>query len=95
MREITQMDEGECFHVLATEQQPGSVRALAATARIQQIHVERLSKQAEALNGVAEAQLKSSRALEHYSVRLIRLQWALIWVTVGLLLFTICLAIRH
>jgi hypothetical protein len=44
---------------------------------------------------LAEEQEKTAGILEHYTGQLVRLQWALIWLTVGLLVFTICLAIRH
>ena len=44
---------------------------------------------------ISEEHLKSAEILEHYTRTLVRLQWALIWLTVALLILTICLAVRH
>jgi len=39
--------------------------------------------------------LKSAEILEHHTVKLISLTRNLVWLTAALLVFTICLAIRH
>jgi hypothetical protein len=38
---------------------------------------------------------ESSRILERYTVKLIRLQWAVRWLTVAFLVFTVCTTIFH
>ena len=43
---------------------------------------------------LAEDTSKSAAALENYTRTLIRLTWALVWLTVAILIFTICLAVR-
>ena|ERR1039457_1259989 len=67
----------------------------AHLSEIAEISSQRLESQTQQLIIVGEHQIESARALEGHTRQLIRLQWALIWLTVGLLIFTICLAIRH
>ena len=47
------------------------------------------------MSRISDEQVESSAKLEHHTIILVRLTWALVGLTVGLLVFTICLAIRH
>ena len=85
-REISQMSEAECFHVLATEAQPGSIRAIGVAARLQQIQLDRLSEQTAALVSIAEAQRVLAAKLERQTNSIIRLTWFLAILTAALLI---------
>jgi hypothetical protein len=56
---------------------------------------EQSALMAELLVLLAEEQAKSAQTLERYTRSLVRLTWALVWLAVGLLVFTISTAIVH
>lgn len=92
-REISQMSEDECFHALATEAQPGSVRATGIAARLQQIQLMKLSKQTAELVSIAEAQRVLAEKLDRQTGTLIGLTRWLRALTVGLVILTATLCL--
>jgi hypothetical protein len=54
-----------------------------------------IEERLDTLNKVVDEQTQSSKVLEKYSRMLIRLTWALVWLAVALLVFTVGIAVLH
>ena len=56
---------------------------------------QKLAGGMDTLARLVEDQTKSARILENYTRTLTRLTWALVWLTVGILIFTLCLVVAE